>query len=52
MKGEKIMTTKANVVIVHGAFADGSLPSSHVPMLSQAERVAEHIIKAAAAIRG
>jgi hypothetical protein len=47
------MTTKANVVLVHGTFADGSLPSSHVPMLSsQAERVAEHIIKAAAAIRG
>jgi pimeloyl-ACP methyl ester carboxylesterase len=29
-----------------------TLPSSHVPMLSQAERVADHIIKAAAAIRG
>ena len=58
MSGTTQMAEIKTVVLVHGAFADGScyakrmkattltLASSHVPMMSQPDRVADFILKA------
>ena len=39
------------IVLVHGAFADGSeVEGSHVIMISQPQAVTDHILKAARAV--